>query len=253
MEQTLGIMDRVGVDAAIIVSPWSVYRFDATYALEVASTAPARFRVVVPVDPTADDALSCVDELQANPMAVGLRLVVVSDRDADLVRSGAADSVLALAEATGQPVCVACQGRLGVVADIAPRFAGLPIVVDHLGLEQPLKPPVPREPFRNLATLLGLATYSNVFVKITGVPTLSHERYPYADIWPALHRVFAAFGLGRCMWGTDWTRTTELLSYDDALRCFTETHELSDGEKAQLLGTTLRTIFRWPAELSPLA
>jgi hypothetical protein len=46
-------MDTVGVDGAILVSPFSMYRYDASYALEVYGPAhPDRFRLVKPVDPT---------------------------------------------------------------------------------------------------------------------------------------------------------------------------------------------------------
>jgi len=43
---------EVGVDGAILVSPFSMYRYDASYALEVFAAHPSRFRLVKPVDPT---------------------------------------------------------------------------------------------------------------------------------------------------------------------------------------------------------
>jgi len=45
-------MDAVGVDGAVLVSPFSMYRYDASYALEVYAAHPDRFRLVKPVDPT---------------------------------------------------------------------------------------------------------------------------------------------------------------------------------------------------------
>ena len=44
-------MDAVGVDAAIIVSTFNLYRYDPSYALEVYAKYPERFRVVKPIDP----------------------------------------------------------------------------------------------------------------------------------------------------------------------------------------------------------
>ena len=44
--------DAVGVDGAILVSPFSMYCYDASYALEVYAAHPDRFRLVKPVDPT---------------------------------------------------------------------------------------------------------------------------------------------------------------------------------------------------------
>jgi L-fuconolactonase len=45
-------MNSVGVDAAILVSSFNLYRYDPSYALEVYAAYPERFRVVTPVDPT---------------------------------------------------------------------------------------------------------------------------------------------------------------------------------------------------------
>ena len=44
-------MDAVGVDSAILVSPFTIYRYDASYALEVHERHSARFALVKPVDP----------------------------------------------------------------------------------------------------------------------------------------------------------------------------------------------------------
>src|ERR1051326_3786625 len=50
--QMVAAMNAVGVDGAILVSPFSMYRYDASYALEVFAAHPGRFRLVKPVDPT---------------------------------------------------------------------------------------------------------------------------------------------------------------------------------------------------------
>jgi L-fuconolactonase len=42
---------------------------------------------------------------------------------------------------------------------------------------------------------LALAAHPNIAVKISGACTLSHESFPYNDIWNPLFRVFDAFGL----------------------------------------------------------
>src|SRR5438445_560329 len=74
------------------------------------------------------------------------------------------------------------------------------LVIDHLGLEQPMKPPAPAKPWHELPKLLALAAHKNIAVKISGACTLSHEKFPYKDIWDPLGRIFDAFSLNRCMW-----------------------------------------------------
>ena len=43
-DQMVAAMDEVGVDDAILVSPYTQYRYDASYALEVRSKPPAASR-----------------------------------------------------------------------------------------------------------------------------------------------------------------------------------------------------------------
>ena len=115
-----------------------------------------------------------------------------------------------------------------------------------LGLPQPPLMKVDDDLFSALPDLLALATHPNVAVKVSGAPTLSRERYPFDDIWPKIHRILAAFGLERSMWGSDFTRVAELHDYHEALDFVRETNELSPADKEQLLVRTTRKIFRWP-------
>jgi len=64
----------------------------------------------------------------------------------------------------------------------------------------------PAEPWVDLPKLLAVARYDNVVGKISGAGTLAKEPFPHKDIRDPLRRIFDAFGLDRCMWGTDWTR-----------------------------------------------
>ena len=136
-------------------------------------------------------------------------------------------------------------GRLEQFGALAARNPDTSLVVDHLGLSQPHVPPAPPQPFADLPKLLALAGHKNITVKISGACTLSHEAFPYKDIWDPLRRIFDAFGLERCMWGTDWTRAVDLLSYQQGVEAFRVTDRLSDGDRTVLMGETLRRVYRW--------
>ena len=114
-----------------------------------------------------------------------------------------------------------------------------------MGLVQPFKRPPPPEPFADLADVLSLAEYDNVAIKISGACTLSHEPFPYGDIWGHLGKVFDAFGFDRCMWGTDWTRAVNLLTYKQGVEAFRVADQLSDSERSALMGGTLEKIYNW--------
>ena len=51
-DDMVAAMDAVGVDGALLVSPWTMYRFDASYALEVYAKHPGRFGLIKPFDPS---------------------------------------------------------------------------------------------------------------------------------------------------------------------------------------------------------
>jgi predicted TIM-barrel fold metal-dependent hydrolase len=97
-----------------------------------------------------------------------------------------------------------------------------------------------------LPDLLALARFGNVAVKCTNAPSLSHEGYPFADLWPHLHAVLAAFGPERTMWGSDITMHLGDVTYAQAVDYVRQSDQLSESEKALVLGRTLRRILRWP-------
>lgn len=97
----------------------------------------------------------------------------------------------------------------------------------------------------DLPKLLALAQYANVRVKISGACTMSHQPFPYDDIWEPVLRIIDAFGLDRCMWGTDWTRAIGMLTYEQGVAPFRETKRLSESDKAALMGGTLQKVYKW--------
>src|SRR5215813_13095911 len=75
-EEMVAAMDAVGVDGAVIVSTFNLYRYDASYALDVYRTHPDRFRVVKPIDvsdPAVDDVIA---EWARTKGAVGVRIML---------------------------------------------------------------------------------------------------------------------------------------------------------------------------------
>ena len=243
-EEMVAAMDAVGVDGAVIVSTFNLYRCDPSYALEVYATYPERFRVVAPIDVTDPGVDDFVAGWAKTKGAVGVRLML-----RDELLSDPADPRLnhgfALAGKHGLPVNFLCWGRLDDGAELVRRNPDTVIVIDHLGLLQPNAPPPFAEPWKDLPKLLALAQYPNVRVKISGACTLSHEGYPYNDIWEPVLRIIDAFGIDRCMWGTDWTRTSGVLTYEQGVAPFRETSRLSAGDKAKLMGGTLEKVYKW--------
>jgi L-fuconolactonase len=245
-DQLVAAMDDVGVDGAVLVSAFTMYRYDASYAISVRNTHPTRFALVKPVDPTDPAVADTIAAWADVEGAVGVRIMMRSEMSTDANDPGL-NRVLAAAARHSLPVNLLAYGRLQQVAQMAVRNPNTRLVIDHVGLPQPFQPPAPAQPWADLPALLALAAHDNVVVKITGACTLSREAFPYSDIWDPLARIFDAFGFDRCLWGTDWTRAVGLLTYNQAVDAFRLTDRLSDGERATLMGGTLQSVYGWPA------
>ena len=243
-DEMIKAMDAVGVDGALLVSPWTLYRFDATYAIDVHAAHPGRFGLIKPVDPIDPAVAETIADWAAMPGTVAIRIMMGEGYSSGADES-AINRVLATAARHSLPVNLLCWGHLEQVAKLAEQNSETLLIIDHLGLQQPFEPPPPPAPFANLPVLLELAKYENVAVKITGACTLSHEPFPFDDIWDPLCRIFENFGLDRCMWGTDWTRAVNLLTYNQGVEPFRLTKRLSDGDRADLMGRTLQRLYDW--------
>lgn len=244
-DQMVAAMDTVGVDAAVLVSVYSIYRYDASYAKLVYAKYPQRIALVTPIDTADPAAAEAVAAWKATKGAIAVRVLLMPGAAPDDAADPGIDRVLAAAAKHALPVNVQCRGRLGQVAELARRHPNTSLVVDHLGLEKPTEPPVPPNPWADLPKLLALAAYPNVALKTSGVCTVSHRPFPYDDIWEPLSRIFDAFGVNRCMWGTDWTRSLKLLSYRQAVDAFRATPRLSDSDRAMFMGGTLGRVYNW--------
>src|SRR5262245_54965525 len=243
-DDMVAAMDAVGVDGAVLVSPFTMYRYDASYALEVYRQHPGRFGLVKPVDPTDPAVAETIADWAATPGTVGIRLMLQRDASTDPADPGI-NRVLAAAARHALPVNLMCTGRLEQAAQLAGRHPQTQVVIDHLGLPQPQEPPAPAEPFADLPKLRALAAYPNAAGKTTAARRRSHDPFPYKDIWDPLWRLLDEFGLGRCLWGTAWTGAVKVLTYQEGVEAFRVTDRLSDSDRATLMGGTLERVYKW--------
>ncbi len=237
-------MDAVGVDGAILVSAFTMYRYDASYAISVHKAHPNRFALVKPVDTTDPAVAETIADWANQDGAAAIRIMMTRGVSTDPADPGIA-RVLDTAARHDLPVNLLCWGRLEQAKAMAAAHPDTQFVIDHLGLQQPFEPPAPDRPFADLTKVLALAEHDNVAIKITGACTLSQKPYPYDDIWDPLWRIFDAYGLDRCLWGTDWTRAVGLLTYKQGVDAFRLASRLTDADREQLMSGTLARIYDW--------
>ena len=243
-DEMVQAMDAVGVDGAIFISAFSMYRYDASYAIEVQNAYPGRFGLVKPVDPSDPAVAEAIAEWKNTPGTVGIRIMMPKEAGLEPDNPGIK---LILHEALRHdfPVNILCWGNLEVGKAVIDGHPDNRFIIDHLGIVQPRMPPAPPDPWADLPKVLDLASRPNVVIKVSGACTLSHAGYPYPDIWDPLARVFDTWGLDRCLWGTDWTRAFAVVNYKQAVEPFRLTDLLTESERATLMGGACARAYGW--------
>ncbi len=240
-DEMVAAMDKEGVDGAIYVSPFSMYQYDASYAVSVQKAHPDKFALVKPVNPDDPAVADVIADWKKTPRTVGIRIIMTKESKRAPDDPGF-DRILRAAARNDLPVNVLFWGNIDAGTALIDRHPDVRFIIDHLGILQPSVPPAPPQPWADLPKVLELAKRKNAVIKVTGACTLSRKPYPFPDIWDPLARVFDAWGFDRCLWGTDWTRAFAVVNYEQAVEPFLKTDRLSDTERAMLMGAPARRL-----------
>src|SRR5947209_1153690 len=108
-DEMVAAMDKVGVDAAIFVSPFSMYQYDGGYAVEVQRAHPGRFAIVKPVDPDDPAVADVIADWKNTPGTVGIRIILTKEAKREPNDLGL-DRILRAAVRHDLPVNILCWG-----------------------------------------------------------------------------------------------------------------------------------------------
>ena len=243
-DEMVAAMDAVGVDGAIFISSFSMYQYDSSYAVEVQQAHPGRFGLVKPVNPDNPAVADVIAEWKETPGTVGIRIMMTPEAERNPTDPGL-DVILREAVRHDFPVNMLSWGNIDAGIAVVDRHPDTRFIIDHLSILQPRTPPAAPEPWADLPKVLDLAKRPNAVIKVSGACTLSREPYPFPDIWDPLARVFDAWGLDRCLWGTDWTRAFAVVNYEQAVESFRLTDRLSDSDRKVLMGGACAKAYGW--------
>ena len=82
-DEMVAAIDKVGVDGAIFISSFSMYQYDASYAVEVQRAHPGRFALVKPVDPNDPAVADVIADWKKTPGTVGIRVILKKESGRD--------------------------------------------------------------------------------------------------------------------------------------------------------------------------
>lgn len=241
IDNALKAMDEAGIERAVnCPAVWDGGSND--YAVEAAKKHPDRFATLgwFPLDQHACPAK--VVEWMEKPGMIGLRFVLATEDLWGRFNEGQLDWLVEEADRYSLPLGFMLPAssfkRLGTLAARYPRAR---LIIDHLGVSPFLKLP---EATSHFDEMMALACHANIAVKATGVPSMSNQKYPFADTHSHVQRAFHTFGVKRTFWGTDYTRLK--CSWTECLNMFAdEMPWLQDDDKEWLFGRAVSEWVNW--------
>jgi len=251
IERVVPLMDEAGVDRVVIVPP-SLEGERVDYAQEAVERHPGRFGIMARIALDKPDRAARLAIWRDQPGVLGVRLLF-GPRESPWLTDGTADWFWPAAEKAGLPVMFLTWGQTSLFARIAERHPRLTLIIDHMGAgrRDRLDSSESASARNNMvqeaiAESAGLAKYPNVSVKLSSVPLISTEPYPFRDMTPHIHRLFDAYGPQRCYWGTDLTNSFARITYRQRVTHFTEELPfLSESDKDWIMGRAILARLRW--------
>jgi len=242
IEKALAEMDVAGVHRAIVVPPsWVGDRND--YALEAARRHPNRFAVMGKLPLNKPITAEQMAKWKEQPGMLGTRVLFLGTTERWLA-DGTADWFWPVAEKAGVPVMALSGTGAAAFARVAERHPQLQLIIDHMGIT--VATMRAGRTSEVIAQVEQLAKYPNVSVKLSAVPNLSAQPYPFADFNGYIHRLFHAFGPQRCYWGTDITNGYAKATYRQRVTHFTEAlNFLSESDRDWVMGRALLAKLKW--------
>lgn len=245
VEMLLDDMDRNGVTHAILVQV-IFHGWDNRYIAECVMAHPGRLRAHGLIDPKDPGVAEKLEYWVKGQGLSGMRFSPIYYKgNDDWLNARSSDALWRKAEELGAVFnFFIATSQLPKLADMLERFPGVRVVIDHLA-QADLKA---EDPMPELQKLLALARHPNVWVKVSELTSVSKSgKYPFADAYPWVKRVYDAFGPDRLLWGTGYpgaarafyqrpTLAEELALLREGIPFFTQAdrHKILGGNAARL-------------------
>jgi len=233
-EHLIARMATFGIDQTVI-SHVCYYGGDNRYTAYCVNTYPQQFtgvgllvgyRLNSPGDPENPARL---EHLMREDGLSGLRLSPIYDPDIAWLNDPVSYPLWRKAEELDAAFNIfAAPHQVGQIGDMAARFPGVNIIVDHFAMID-----ITRPDSEGFQPLLDLNRHPNVYLR-TSLHNPSQQKLPFRDMWPYLERAYDAFGPRKLIYANDY----ELLVMKDLIPFFTSQ------DKEWILGGNALAVYR---------
>jgi predicted TIM-barrel fold metal-dependent hydrolase len=237
-EYLLSEMKTYQVDH-VVISHVCYYGRNNSYASYCVKKYPGKFaaigllvghRLHSPSDP---ENASRLERLIKEDGLIGLRLSPIYDRDKVWLNDRVCYPLWKKAEELGAVFNIfLAPHQVGQVGDMAARFPGVNVVIDHIAMIDITAPDS-----AGFGPLLGLAKYPNVYVRTSLHNPSKTKQSPYRDVWPFLRRLYDTFGPRRLVWANFF----EYVIMKEVIPFFTPQ------DKEWIMGRTAYRLYRFGA------
>jgi predicted TIM-barrel fold metal-dependent hydrolase len=245
IEEILEVMEQQRVDGVVLVQV-RYYGWDNRYLADCLRQYPGRFAAQGLIDPEDPGNAETLETLISQEGFSGVRLSPSYDPGQTWLDSPQSYPLWQKAQELGAIFnFLIRQEQLPPLGEMAARFPGVRVIVDHMGYPD-ISQGAPRR-------LLALSRLPNVYVKVTEFYSHSQTKeFPYADVLPTVRAVYDSFGPRRLLWGTGFTRGELVgrIPYGQELELIREHVPFFSAEDREwILGRTALTL--WPFDRSP--
>jgi predicted TIM-barrel fold metal-dependent hydrolase len=202
LDRLVAAMDEAGVQKAAIVQASTCYGHDNSYVADAVTAYPNRFTGVFSVDVLAADAPQNMRAWHRRGLT-GMRLFTFGStmsEQANWLDDARTYPAWECASELGLSICLQMSAKaIPQAVRMAERFPNVRIVLDHCARPELADGP----PYNAAASLFGLASYPNVYLKLT--PRIFAEsRRGKATPETFFARLVSVFGASRLAWGSNY-------------------------------------------------
>ncbi|MBM3834006.1 MAG: amidohydrolase [Verrucomicrobia bacterium] len=206
VELLLQEMEQFGMSHCVLVQTIS-HGWDNRYLVQCVKRDPKRFRGHGLIDPTDPKVAEKLEFWIRQHGLAGMRFspIYYEGKD-DWLNARSSRALWEKADELGAVFnFFIATPQLPKLEGMVRDFPRVPVVIDHLArIDLKAADPTPE-----FAKLLALARYPNVWTKVSELSVISASgKYPYADTFRWVQRLYESFGPDRLLWGTGFPGAT---------------------------------------------